>query len=543
MALFDVQPDPSATAAPVGVRAREIPSLPDAVRSVMAVVPDGEDRVKVFVLASSTADQLVLSEIQRLRRAGFAVQVSPCSADDLHDAIESARKAQDGTRSEADPRIIGMARALFAEAALLRASDIHIRVSTHTVIYLRVNGNFQLLREISRDEGRQFLRSLYQGQAGSTGVSYQELEFQDGQVTDRSVLPDGIAALRVQRGPMLGGEFMVLRLLSAPMRNKGERRRAVNGSSVGSVGMARFTDFGYVRDQAAALVAVARQPFGLTIFSGPTGSAKSTALKTALEYQHDIYPHKTVYTIEDPSEYPIDGAVQLSLAGASSDEARKTMFQKALRVAMRSDPDILMVGEIRDNVTASLAFDAVLTGHQMWSTVHAQDVFLVVTRLIRLGLDPREFVNPAILRLMVGQRLIPTLCSHCALPFDRFVRYMDPDLVAIIQEWDVPTTRLRMAHPQGCPACHKTGISGRAVVAEVVTMTPDLAARLREDVAAAADYWRKTEGNLSFADHALLHLFAGRCDPAHLLANTGDLPKTLSATLRQFLVMQQQSAA
>ena len=538
MALFESNQDVQETAG------REIPPLPEALRAVMAVVPGQGDIVRVSVLSSSAADRLVLSEIQRLRRAGFAPQVVSCSADDLQEAIEAARKVQEQGRRDIDPRIIGTARALFAEAALLRASDIHIRVSTHTVIYLRVNGSFRFLREMTRDEGRQFLRSLYQGQAGSTGVSYQELEFQDGQVTDRSVLPDSIAALRVQRGPMLGGEFMVLRLLSAPSRNETRRRnRIVNGASVGSAGMARFMDFGYVHEQAAALVAVARQPFGLTIFSGPTGSAKSTALKTALEYQHDIYPHKTVYTIEDPAEYPIDGAVQLSLAGANSDEASKTMFQKALRVAMRSDPDILMVGEIRDDVTASLAFDAVLTGHQMWSTVHAQDVFLVVTRLIRLGLDPREFVNPAILRLMVGQRLIPTLCSHCALPFDRFSKHMDQDLVAIIRNWSVSIKGIRMAHPQGCPACQGSGISGRAVVAEVVTITPDLAGRLREDVGAAAAHWRSTDGNLSFTDHALLHLFAGRCDPSHLLANTGDLPETLSGTLRRMLAQRNLDAA
>lgn len=540
MALFEARE--SSASAPGN---REIPPLPEALREVMAVVPaeGSDDRVYVSVLASSRFDPMVLSEIQRLQRAGWTAAVTSCSADDLREAINASLKSQQHGRQDLDPRIINMARALFSEAALLHASDIHIRVSTHTVIYLRVNGAFRYLREITRDEGRQFLRSLYQGQAGSTGVSYQELEFQDGQVTDRSVLPKSLAALRVQRGPMLGGEFMVLRLLSAPEATKTRGARTISGAAVGNVGLQRFLRFGYVREQAAALVAVARQPFGLTIFSGPTGSAKSTALKTALEYQHDIYPHKTVYTIEDPAEYPIDGAVQLSLAGANSDEARKATFQKALRVAMRSDPDILMVGEIRDDVTASLAFDAVLTGHQMWSTVHAQDVFLVVTRLVRLGLDPREFVNPAILRLMVGQRLIPTLCPHCALPFDRYAAHLDQDLVAIIRAWGVTTTGLRIAHPQGCPSCQGSGVSGRAVVAEVVAMTPDLAARLREDVAAAADHWRRAEGNLSFTDHALLHLFAGRCDPTHMLANTGDLPETLSGTLRQFLTRQNASAA
>ena len=507
-----------------------VPPLPDALRSVMAVVPLG-NMAQVSVLASRRSDSMVLSEIERLRRTGFRVEVVAVSAEDLSLATERSTHTQGA--ADLDARIVSVARSLFADAAALLVSDIHLHVrARHTDIFMRVNGALRPTSQMTREDGQTLLRALYQGLSISADSSYLEHESQAAQITASSgILPDNVLGVRVQRGPMLGGEFMVLRLLYRGTAHRTQTARLARPRSLQD-GIALFRRFGYTQGQAQILAKISRQPFGLSIFSGPTGSAKSSALKTALEFQHGLYPTKSIYTIEDPAEYPIVGAVQISLANVNQEEERRLLFGKTLRVVMRADPDIIMVGEIRDETTAGLAFDAVLTGHQMWSTVHTQDAFLIATRLIRLGLDPRDFLNPTILRVLVGQRLVPTLCTHCALPFTQYHAHVDADIVETLRGWDVPLERVRMAHPQGCPHCHHTGIEGRAIIAEVVEVTSELTARLREDVGAACAAWRAQEGNLSFSEHAIMHLLAGRCDPAHLVAESGYFPATLSPALR-----------
>lgn len=520
---------------PTATRELTLPVLPEALRSVMAVVPLGS-LAQVSVLASRRSDSMVLSELERLRRAGFAVEVLPVSAEDLADATERSTHAHSSV--DLDPRIVGLARSLFAQAAALLVSDIHVRVRPrHTDLFMRVDGALRPMSQMTREDGQTLLRALYQGLSLSADASYLEHETQAAQIVPASgILPETVLGVRVQRGPMMGGEFMVLRLLY-----RGSVHRVDHHAPLRRLrdGIALFQRFGYTEGQAQILAKVSRQPFGLSIFSGPTGSAKSSALKTALEFQHGLYPSKSIYTIEDPAEYPIAGAVQISLGSTPNDEERRALFGKTLRVVMRADPDIIMVGEIRDETTAGLAFDAVLTGHQMWSTVHALDTFLITTRLIRLGLDPRDFLNPTILRVLVGQRLVPTLCPHCALPFVRYSAHVDTDIVETLRGWDVSLATVRMAHPQGCTRCHHTGIGGRAIIAEVVEVTSDLAARLREDVGAAAEHWREGEGHLSFAEHAVMHLLAGRCDPAQLVAESGYFPATLSPTLRAALASRQ----
>ncbi|MCS7308472.1 MAG: ATPase, T2SS/T4P/T4SS family, partial [Aquificaceae bacterium] len=184
---------------------------------------------------------------------------------------------------------------------------------------------------------------------------------------------------------------------------------------------------------------------GIVLVAGPTGSGKSTALKLFLELVHFLYPYKSIFTIENPPEYRIEGAKQLAVP-----QIEGWSFEKVLREALRSDPDVIMVGEIREPDTAKTAVQAALTGHQVFSTVHARDITSIVERIKTLGLDLSELIKENIARLLVAQRLVPKLCPHCRVKGE----FKDFGVVGYLSK--------------GCEKCEGTGVSGRVVLEEAV---------------------------------------------------------------------------
>jgi len=171
--------------------------------------------------------------------------------------------------------------------------------------------------------------------------------------------------------------------------------------------------------------------------------------------------------VEDPPEYPIPGAIQTPVANVSTAEERSAAFQAAIKAAMRLDPDVIMIGEIRDTPSASLALQAAMTGHQVWTTLHANNSIAIVDRLIDLGVPAEILCDPAIVSGLVSQRLVKTLCPHCKVSlknaigslsireeYERIAKYIDLESVYIKGE--------------GCDKCSGSGLLGRTVVSEVI---------------------------------------------------------------------------
>ncbi|MHB8292740.1 MAG: GspE/PulE family protein, partial [bacterium] len=284
-------------------------------------------------------------------------------------------------------------------------------------------------------------------------------------------------------------------------------------------GLKIFQEYGYSYQQALVLTKAARQPQGMVLFSGPTGSGKTTALKIALEFQGQMYPDKAIYTIEDPPEYPITGAKQLPVLNANTDDKRESKFAEGLRVAMRSDPDILMVGEIRDEATANAAFDAVITGHQMWSTIHAADVFAILLRLTRFGLNQSDLYDEKLLNVLVGQRLLPRLCDNCKKDFD--VNLLDFDLANMLESL---SGNIKLRNETGCEKCNFTGISGRVVVAEVLDITEGLINKIKELGLPEARRRFDIEG-FTMMKHSIERMIKGEVDPQDIIAIVGNIEK------------------
>ena len=257
---------------------------------------------------------------------------------------------------------------------------------------------------------------------------------QDGRMTVR--LDNREINVRVSTIPTTHGENLVLRLLDMS---------AFNYS---------LNDLGMCERDREALSAVIGNPYGMILSTGPTGSGKTTTLYAMLKELNN--PDTNIITIEDPVEYRIPKIRQIQL----NTKAGMT-FASGLRSILRQDPDVIMVGEIRDAETARIATQAALTGHRVLSTVHTNDAAGAITRLIDMGIEP--FLVSSVLLVSFAQRLIRKVCPHCA------VKYEAPAQAR--RFWDIPAgEKITFMQAVGCPRCQGTGYQGRTGIFEVLMM-------------------------------------------------------------------------
>src|SRR5205823_1899067 len=245
--------------------------------------------------------------------------------------------------------------------------------------------------------------------------------------------------LRVSTVPVVHGEKMVMRLLDK------------------SAIPPQLTGLGLDERQSADLIEALQMPNGLMLVTGPTGSGKSTTLYACLNFLNE--PGTNICTVEDPVEYKFKGMNQVQVKAPVG-----LTFSSALRAFLRQDPDIIMVGEVRDQETAQICLRAALTGHFVLSTIHTNDSLSAVNRLQDMGIEP--FLLAATLRVLEAQRLIRRLCKECKQPYD-----CDAE-IARRHGFEVGDTLYR---PKGCDACRGTGYRGRLGIFEVVRITTRMA--------------------------------------------------------------------
>ncbi len=325
------------------------------------------------------------------------------------------------------------------QAAVLRgASDIHL-VPTATTLHaqLRVDGQLELFKELPAHLQSGVINRL----KVLAGLDIAEKRAaQDGRITSRSG-SDNKVDIRVATLPTRYGERMTLRLLTPPDSKL----------NLSALGMRE-------RDLEVFTAATSR-PHGLVLLTGPTGSGKSTTLYVAID-QLMRTRGGNVITIEDPIEYEIQGASQVEV-----DAADKVNFSKALRSVLRHDPDVVMIGEIRDAETASIAVKASLTGHLVFSTLHTNTAAGVVTRLSDMGIEP--FLIAATIRLSVAQRLVRKLCAHCRKP--------RPMTRTEAQSLKQPQLENQTVYdPGGCLYCAGRGYTGRVALFEMLESSEEL---------------------------------------------------------------------
>lgn len=333
---------------------------------------------------------------------------------------------------------IELVNAILSQAVTQRASDVHIEPD-EAEFFVRVRVDGEMLLQTRQPRDRFDAVACRVKILANLDIAERRLP-QDGRINAR--VNGESFDIRVSVLPGSLGESIVLRLL--------RQERKPN----------RLEDLGMTARQAGTFEAWSRMSNGIVLVTGPTGSGKSTTLYTALELANDR--SKKIITIEDPVEYKIRGITQLQV----NSEIGFT-FANALRSILRHDPDIILVGEIRDEETARIAIQSSLTGHLVLSTLHTNSAIGAVTRLTDMGIEP--FLISASVRGLMAQRLVRRLCGQCAVPLTR----PDAAVSQLLGDWmhDYPErTAVRLMQPVGCPNCSGTGYRGRIAIYDLIPL-------------------------------------------------------------------------
>jgi len=346
--------------------------------------------------------------------------------------------------ADQDGSIIKLVNSIIFTAVQKRASDIHIESREEGVtIKYRIDG---VLSEAMAPIDKKFQSPIISRVKVMSDLDIAERRVpQDGRF--RLKIKDKTIDFRVSIMPSIYGEDAVIRILDKEMITE-------------AISELRLDLLGFSDEVLAKFRKYIIQPYGMILVTGPTGSGKTTTLYAALTEIKS--PEDKIITIEDPVEYQIEGITQIPV-----NEKKGLTFARGLRSILRHDPDKIMVGEIRDPETAQIAIQSALTGHLVFTTVHANNVFDVIGRFLQMKDDPYSFISA--LNCILAQRLVRVLCPNCKVP----VKYEEDQLV----ESGLDHVRYKdqaFYQAQGCSECGFTGYRGRTAIAELLELSDEL---------------------------------------------------------------------
>ncbi len=467
--------------------------LPDALARRYRAIPIGERDGKLLVAMSDPANVYALDDIRTITNRD--VQPVVATAADVEQAIQKfagmdgqveALASQASEQLEGDEEqleaaleeapIVKLVQAIMTQAVGDRASDVHIEPTERDVrVRFRVDG---VLHDVMHSP-----KNIQGGLLSRLKV------MADLNIAERRVPQDGRISMRV------GGRTLDLRVATLPTVY-GEKIviRVLDKSQA----LLRLEDLGFSDDAYKRFSASFNKPYGAILVTGPTGSGKSTTMYATLNILNQ--EDRNIITVEDPVEYRLAGVNQIQV----NPKAGLT-FASALRSILRADPDIVLIGEIRDKETATIAIEAALTGHLVLSSLHTNDAASAISRLVEMEVE--TFLVASAIDCVVAQRLFRVLCERCKEAY----KPEHAELVAAgYPEWLIPEIDT-LFHPAGCSACSNTGYRGRAGLYEVMPMTEEIQ-RLTVDRASADDI-RKTgieQGMMTLRDDGLEKARMGR---------------------------------
>ena len=445
--LSDYPVDPSSTALIPEAVARRYRALPIAVR-------DG----RLLVAMSDPANVYALDDIRTI--TGREVEPVVATAADVTAAIrkysdvggeveqlaaDAAAQADEGIELDVpsaaveDAPVVKLVHMLLTRAVNERASDVHIEPTEKDVrIRFRVDG---VLHEVMRSP-KNIQNGLISRMKVMADINIAERRIpQDGRVSLK-VGPIAVD-LRVATLPTVFGEKVVIRIL--------------NKESV----LLRLDQIGFSDEAFKRYEQSFRKPYGAILVTGPTGSGKSTTLYATLNILNQ--PQSNIITVEDPVEYRLPGVNQVQVNNRAG-----LTFAAALRSILRADPDIILIGEIRDHETALIAIESALTGHLVLSTLHTNDAPSAIARLTEMGVEP--YLTASAMDGVVAQRLARKLCERCREPYE-------PNEAELLEAGFEPhqfQDIKQLFRPVGCTACAKTGYHGRIGMYEVMAVTEEV---------------------------------------------------------------------
>ena len=391
-------------------------------------------------LAVAARDEIT-AELDRLDRVTDAVIETLDDEEDVADDAVADLEEEDGV---SDGPIVRIVNSIMLEAAEDGASDVHFEAQEDgLLVRFRIDG---VLHEMQRIPKQHMAGVTTRLKVLSKMDIAERRKPQDGRISLRAASVGRLLDIRMATLPTVAGETVVLRLLD----------KSKQAPSLEVLGMSD--------EMRATFSSLIARPTGAIFVTGPTGSGKSTSLYAALT--QIARPEINVITVEDPVEYRLAGVNQMQInvrAGLT--------FATALRSILRSDPDVVMVGEVRDGETAKMAIEAALTGHLVLSTLHTNDAPSTLTRLNEMGVEP--FLTASAVSAVLAQRLARKLCTHCCEMYTPSVE----ELIEARVEPDVAASSdgMVMYRKRGCPRCNQTGYKGRIGIFQLMVMNEGLA--------------------------------------------------------------------
>lgn len=376
-------------------------------------------------------------------------------------------------------------RNIVQEAINNRASDIHIEVRTVICrVRLRINGELHVYAEWSSQLGREIAAVAFNKETDHATSHFNPYIPQDASmplnIQGRKV------RLRLASMPAHGGFDMVMRILATSEHEEAN---------------VKLTDLGYTQAQLNIISQAIKQPHGAILVAGPTGSGKTTTLASCMKMVDEV---RKIYSIEDPVEKVVETATQVPV---NTDKDNRS-FASMGRAALRMDPDVIVLGEMRDEDTAQVMVRAAITGHLVLTTVHTSSATGIVTRLLDLGISSTLLSDSSLFRVLMFQRLITRLCDHCSKPIAES-DYDLPYWTSIVGD----LSQVRVRNRSGCAHCNKKGVSGRTVAAEVIWVDENGRAFIKTGDTVGWERYLREQGWKTYSDHAIELIRIGRCDP------------------------------
>ena len=473
--------------------------LPRDTQGLIAYFSGGE----IIISRTHRYDGRVLAFLDLLKARGRAMRVPFYSDLGLVSAIYKSYDARLGGTARVSRDYDNQMQKDFvdivARAAAQKVSDIHIEVGDQTTIYFRIDGSMQPVLEYNSGWGESFVRAAF-ASSDMSNANYAQNEYQSAQKDGRTplrgtkdlYLPLGILSIRMQFNPIaFGSRYVVMRLL---YDNPSE-------------GIKTEQEFGEYEQRL--LMRLRAFPTGLVIVAGPTSSGKSTTLVRNMSLMlKERHYEINMITVENPVEQKIFGAHQMPVVNTTNEEEREEKYTEALAAALRSDPDTLMVGEIRTLAAAQLTVRGALSGHNVWTTLHANSAMAALTRLLDLGIESFKLKEETLMRGLISMRLFKKLCPYCR---ERLIDH--PEHPAYQRVMDAfGELGLRQVYIRGadCKECKGTGTLGRIKAGEIIiTNSEFLRLALAGNTDGALRYWLEDMDGRTLKEAAMALMLQG----------------------------------
>lgn len=498
---------------------QEALDIPDEIKTYVKTLPlETEEgwEVAIYVSKDQANKAEIKSPIRQIQltasQLNIKTNVMPVTLEELN-SINVNDKEETKKAIANRTKIQKKAKELFSSAAQQHASDIHISIEDKTArVKYRIHGLLKEEAQWNPLEADQFITTVYTTMCDVSDSYFNRTIPQNARISSREYLPKSVFGVRMATSQQTEGLYVVFRLLY--QQNDMENLD--------------IDQLGYTDAQIGVIEKMKQKPTGINIIVGATGSGKSTTLQLTLtKIIKETEGQKNVITVEDPPEYPIKGAIQIPVANAKDERERKDKFNQAITAAMRLDPDIIMLGEMRDEASSKLGLRAAMTGHQVWTTLHANSVFGALDRLIDYDISLDMLADPMILTGIIYQTLVQTLCDGCKRPLsetdvehqnNKKLKACLNRLKHIAIEENREHNYLDHIHlrGEGCKKCvgGPPGISGRTVVAEILYPDETILEMIRKNrKEEARKYWLETLKGKPVSYQAGVLSMGGSVDP------------------------------